>query len=93
MRTEPYREHLTANIAGPLIIDVGRRVEDFAETAAVIDELDELVETGFRGREVERVEAMIESLGRIETDTDALAEDLATRQHGRGLHRERGDHA
>ena len=45
----------------------------------VIDELDELVETGFRGREVDRVEAMIESLCRIETDTDGLAEDLARR--------------
>ena len=36
----------------------------------VINELDELVETGFRGREVVRVDQMIEELSRIETDTD-----------------------
>jgi len=40
----------------------------------IIDELDELVETGFRGREVARVEEMIDELSRIETDTDELAE-------------------
>jgi predicted phosphate transport protein (TIGR00153 family) len=38
----------------------------------IIDELDELLETGFAGREVSRVEEMIEELGRIESDTDSL---------------------
>ena len=32
------------------------------------------METGFRGREVSRVEEMIDELARIETDTDELAE-------------------
>jgi len=45
----------------------------------IINELDELVETGFRGREVSRVEAMIDELSRIETETDEL-EERATRQ-------------
>jgi len=45
----------------------------------IIDELDELVETGFRGREVRRVEEMIAELSRIETETDEL-EERATRQ-------------
>jgi len=49
------------------------------EARGVIDELDDLVETGFKGREVGRVEAMIESLGRVESETDELAEK-ATRQ-------------
>lgn len=49
------------------------------EARGVIDELDDLVETGFKGREVGRVEAMIESLGRIESETDELAE-RATRK-------------
>ena len=38
----------------------------------IIDELDELVETGFSGREVSRVEVMISELARIETETDQL---------------------
>lgn len=37
-----------------------------------VDELDELFETGFRGAEVEVVEAMIEELDRIEKDTDTI---------------------
>lgn len=45
----------------------------------IIDELDELVETGFRGHEVERVARMIDDLSRIETETDEL-EERATRQ-------------
>ncbi len=44
----------------------------------IINELDELVETGFAGREVTRVEEMITELGRIETDTDQL-QDRACR--------------
>jgi predicted phosphate transport protein (TIGR00153 family) len=38
----------------------------------IIDELDELVETGFAGREVSRVEEMISELGHIESETDQL---------------------
>jgi predicted phosphate transport protein (TIGR00153 family) len=45
----------------------------------IINELDELVETGFRGREVSRVEQMIDELARIETETDDL-EERATRR-------------
>ncbi len=45
----------------------------------IIHELDELVETGFQGREVGRVEEMIVELERIESDTDAL-QDRVTRQ-------------
>lgn len=37
---------------------------------AIVNELDELVETGFRGREVERVELMIRELGALETEAD-----------------------
>jgi predicted phosphate transport protein (TIGR00153 family) len=49
------------------------RVVAAAEQAErIINELDELVETGFRGREVTRVEQMISELARIESDTDAL---------------------
>lgn len=43
----------------------------------VINELDELLETGFRGKQVERVEAMIGEIGRIEGETDAQGMALA----------------
>jgi len=45
----------------------------------IINELDELVETGFAGREVARVEEMISELARIESDTDQLL-DQASRK-------------
>lgn len=39
---------------------------------ASIRELDELLETGFRGNEVDLVERMIQELGQIEAETDTL---------------------
>jgi predicted phosphate transport protein (TIGR00153 family) len=45
----------------------------------VIDSLDELVETGFRGREADRVEHMIGELGTLESETDRL-ESALTRE-------------
>lgn len=42
----------------------------------VINELDELLETGFKGREVDLVESMIDELDRIEDDTDQMQIDL-----------------
>jgi predicted phosphate transport protein (TIGR00153 family) len=54
-------------------LELVRRVVVACEQAqSVIDELDDLVETGFRGREVARVDAMIDELSRIESDTDEL---------------------
>jgi predicted phosphate transport protein (TIGR00153 family) len=62
------------------LLELVRRVLDACDQAErVINELDELVETGFAGREVGRVEEMIGELNRIESDTDALAERV-TRQ-------------
>jgi len=56
-------------------LDLVRRGVSACEQAErVIDELDALVETGFRGREVARVDEMIEELSRMESDTDALEE-------------------
>jgi predicted phosphate transport protein (TIGR00153 family) len=52
---------------------VRRCVDACAQSNAIIGELDELVETGFRGPEAERVEAMVKELNRIETETDDLA--------------------
>lgn len=57
----------------PLILDFVKRCIDASTQAqTAINELDELVETGFRGREVELVEAMITKLDEIESDTDKM---------------------
>ncbi len=57
----------------PLMIDfVKRCIDASAQAQTAINELDELVETGFRGREVELVESMITKLDEIESDTDKI---------------------
>ncbi len=53
-----------------------RCVDAVKQALSIINELDELVETGFRGREVERVEEMIKDLDSIESDTDTLQNQL-----------------
>ena len=53
-----------------------RCVDCVAQSLGVINELDELLETGFRGREVDRVEQMIEELNEIENETDKLQRKL-----------------
>lgn len=56
-----------------LFVEYGCRSIAASEQALkVIQELDELVETGFRGVEVEKVQAMIEDLNDIEGETDKL---------------------
>ncbi len=49
-----------------------RCVEASSQAQVAINELDELVETGFRGREVTLVQSMIKTLDDIESDTDCL---------------------
>jgi predicted phosphate transport protein (TIGR00153 family) len=57
----------------PLMLDfVKRCVDASAQAQTAINELDELVETGFRGREVQLVESMITRLDEIEGDTDKM---------------------
>jgi len=54
-----------------LLLALSRRCLDACEQAArIIEALDELMETGFRGRETARVEEMVEELNRIEDETD-----------------------
>lgn len=56
-------------------LELVRRVVVACEQAqSVINILDDLVETGFRGREVTRFDEMIDELSRIESDTDELEE-------------------
>jgi len=49
-----------------------RCIDATEKAAEAINELDDLLETGFRGREVEIVEKMINQLDLIEDDTDDL---------------------
>jgi hypothetical protein len=51
---------------------IKRCVDASSQAQTAINELDELVETGFRGREVELVESMITKLDEIEGDTDKI---------------------
>ena len=54
-----------------------RCVEACDQSAKIIEELDELLAMGFRGREATRVEEMVEALNLIEDDTDKLGIELA----------------
>ncbi|WP_040551335.1 TIGR00153 family protein [Rheinheimera nanhaiensis] len=51
---------------------VQRCIDATALASEVINELDELLETGFRGREVDLVIKMVEQLDAIEGDTDDM---------------------
>jgi len=61
-------------LADGLLELVKRTVAACEQAQRIIDELDELLELGFAGREVARVEEMITALSRIESETDELAE-------------------
>jgi hypothetical protein len=55
------------------LLQLSRRCVDACEQSLkIIEELDELVEMGFRGREAVQVEQMVEDLNKIEDDTDDL---------------------
>jgi predicted phosphate transport protein (TIGR00153 family) len=59
------------------LLDLTQRCLDAChQMAKIMEELDELLETGFRGRESTKVVGMIDELNRIETETDRKAIDL-----------------
>lgn len=51
---------------------VAKNIQAADKAAEAINELDDLLETGFRGREVNLVENMINQLDAIENDTDTM---------------------
>ncbi len=57
---------------------VERSIDASAQAQKAINELDELVETGFRGGEVTLVQSMIKRLDEIESDTDRLQVRIRT---------------
>ena len=54
---------------------VARVIVTCEQCEAVVDQLDTLIETGFGPHETARVEEMVTQLGRLESETDHLAED------------------
>ena len=63
----------------PLLALTRRCVDACNQSAKIINELDELVATGFRGRESERVSEMVDELNGIENDTDVMGMELTHR--------------
>ncbi len=63
-------------IGGLMLNFVKRSVDASKQAQTAINELDELVETGFRGNEVAIVESMIKRLDEIESDTDRLQVEI-----------------
>lgn len=63
----------------PLMTLAERCVDACEHSGKIIEELDELLATGFRGREANRVEEMVEELNRIEDETDQLGLELTRR--------------
>ena len=56
------------------IMELTRRCVDACnQLAKIMEEMDELLETGFRGPEADKVMYMIDELNKIETDTDVQA--------------------
>jgi predicted phosphate transport protein (TIGR00153 family) len=63
----------------PLVKLVRRCVDVCEQSSKIIEELDELLEMGFRGREAAQVETMVDELNKAEDETDELGIDLTRR--------------
>ncbi|MDQ6972516.1 MAG: TIGR00153 family protein [Mariprofundaceae bacterium] len=70
------KTELPEPVAELFITFVGRSVDAAHQAKHAINELDELVETGFRGRQLDTVQAMIDALESIESETDKLERKL-----------------
>jgi hypothetical protein len=65
---------LPEGLSEPVLALVRRVIFACEHAERIVDELDELLETGFGARESALVEGMVNELNHIESDTDALAE-------------------
>ena len=68
-----------AGMAEPLMQLVNRCVDTCEQAHKIIEELDELIEMGFRGREATQVEDMVDVLNKLEDETDTLGMELSRR--------------
>jgi hypothetical protein len=62
---------------------LNRCLDATALASQAIGELDDLLETGFRGKELELVEQMVQQLDDIEDDTDRLQVELRQKLYAR----------
>ncbi|MBT6426583.1 MAG: TIGR00153 family protein [Rhodospirillaceae bacterium] len=67
------RMKLPQPVHQPMLALASRCVDACNQLAKIMDEMDELLETGFRGPEADKVMQMIDELNKIETDTDVQA--------------------
>jgi len=70
---------LPKKIATDFLKFAQRCVDASEQAKATINELDELVETGFRGTEVKLVQKMIKKLDKIEADTDKIQRKIRSK--------------
>jgi len=63
----------------PMLALTQRCVDVCEMSAKIIEELDELLAMGFRGREATRVEEMVTALNKLEDETDQLGLELSRR--------------
>ena len=63
----------------PMLALTHRCVDVCQKSAEIIEELDELLAMGFRGREASRVEEMVTALNKLEDETDELGLELSRR--------------
>lgn len=67
------RRMVIPEVIGPLLLQfVQRSIDACVQAQQAINELDELVETGFSGNEIALLEDMIRKLDEIEGDNDAI---------------------
>jgi predicted phosphate transport protein (TIGR00153 family) len=71
------RMEIPAFMQEPMLALARRSIDACDQSAKIIEELDELLAMGFRGREASQVEDMVEALNLIEDDTDELGIELA----------------
>ena len=67
---------LPESLQEPMLSYVNRCVDTCGLAADLIEKLDELVEIGFRGRQVNKVEDMVDSLNRMESETDEMGQEI-----------------
>ncbi|MCU7890533.1 MAG: TIGR00153 family protein [Candidatus Thiodiazotropha sp. (ex Ustalcina ferruginea)] len=65
------------DMSEPLQAFVQRCVDTCNQAASIIEELDELIEMGFKGNQANKVEEMVEVLGKVEDETDDMGMALA----------------
>jgi len=68
--------HIPEQISMRYVDLLKRSIDTVEQTAKAVQELDELLETGFRGAEVDIIENMINEVHRIEHDTDEIEIDV-----------------